>query len=171
VIGKRDLIEKTTHKLNHLGGSLDPHACFLLHRGMKTLGVRVRYQNESTLQIARFLEDHPSVLKVNYPGLPSHPAHERARSLFEGFSGMLSFEVKGGLEAAERFMKKMTLPVIAPSLGGIETLLTRPATTSHSGLSPQERQALGISDGLIRMSVGIEAPEDIIADFEQALKL
>ena len=84
---------------------------------------------------------------------------------------MLSFEVKGGLEAAERFMKKTTLPVIAPSLGGIETLLTRPATTSHSGLSPQERQALGISDGLIRMSVGIEAPEDIIADFEQALKL
>lgn len=171
VIGKADLIEKTVHKLNHLGGSLDPHACFLLHRGMKTLGVRVRYQNESTLKIARFLEGHPSVLKVNYPGLPSHPAHERARSLFEGFSGMLSFEVKGGLEAAERFMKKTTLPVIAPSLGGIETLLTRPATTSHAGLSPEERQKLGISDALIRMSVGIEAPEDIIADFEQALKL
>ena len=170
VIGKADLIEKTVHKLNHLGGSLDPHACFLLHRGMKTLGVRVRYQNESTLKIARFLEGHPSVLEVNYPGLPSHPAHERARSLFEGFSGMLSFEVKGGLEAAEGFRKKTTLTVIAPSLGGIETLLTRPATTSHAGLSPEERRRLGISDALIRMSVGIESPEDIIEDFEQALK-
>ena len=170
VIGKADLVQKTVHKLNHLGGSLDPHACFLLHRGMKTLGVRVRYQNESTLKIARFLEDHPSILKVNYPGLASHPAHERASSLFEGFSGMLSFEVKGGLEAAERFMKKTTLPVIAPSLGGIETLLTRPATTSHAGLSPEERRRLGISDALIRMSVGIESPEDIIEDFDQALK-
>jgi cystathionine beta-lyase/cystathionine gamma-synthase len=170
VIGKADLVEKTVHKLNHLGGTLDPHACFLLHRGMKTLGVRVRYQNESTLKIARFLEGHPAILKVNYPGLTSHPAHERARSLFDGFSGMLSFEVKGGLEAAERFMKKTTLPVIAPSLGGIETLLTRPATTSHSGLSPKEREALGISDALIRMSVGIESPEDIIEDFKQALK-
>jgi cystathionine beta-lyase/cystathionine gamma-synthase len=90
--------------------------------------------------------------------------------LFDGFSGMLSFEVKGGLEAAERFMKKTTLPVIAPSLGGIETLLTRPSTTSHSGLSPEERHKLGISDALIRMSVGIEAPEDIIDDFRQALE-
>jgi len=171
VIGKADLIQKTVHKLNHLGGSLDPHACFLLHRGMKTLGVRVRYQNESTLKIAGFLEGHPSILKVNYPGLSSHPAHERARSLFEGFSGMLSFEVKGGLEAAERFMKRTTLPVIAPSLGGIETLLTRPATTSHAGLSPEERRRLGIPDGLIRMSVGIEATEDIIEDFRQALEL
>ena len=170
VIGKAALIEKTVHKLNHLGGSLDPHACFLLHRGMKTLAVRVRYQNESTLKIARFLESHPSILRVNYPGLPSHPAHDRARALFDGFSGMLSFEVKGGVEAAERFMKKTTLPVIAPSLGGIETLLTRPATTSHSGLSPEERQKLGISDALIRMSVGIEAPEDIIEDFRQALE-
>jgi cystathionine beta-lyase/cystathionine gamma-synthase len=169
VIGKKDLIEKTTHKLNHLGGSLDPHACFLLHRGMKTLGVRVRYQNESTLKIARFLESHPLVQKVNYPGLPSHPAHERARSLFEGFSGMLSFEVKGGMEAAERFMKKTTIPVVAPSLGGIETLLTRPATTSHAGLTPEERRKAGISDGLIRMSVGIESPEDTIDDFKQAL--
>ena len=170
VIGKAALIEKTVRKLNHLGGSLDPHACFLLHRGMKTLGVRVRYQNESTLKIAGFLEGHPSILKVNYPGLLSHPAHERACALFEGFSGMLSFEVKGGLEAAERFMKRTTLPVIAPSLGGIETLLTRPATTSHSGLSPEERRRQGISDGLIRMSVGIEATEDIIDDFKQALK-
>ncbi len=170
VIGGRQLIQEITHKLNHLGGSLDPHACFLLHRGMKTLAVRMRQQNDSTLKIARFLEEHPAIEKVNYPGLESHPAHKRASELFDGFSGMLSFEVKGGLEAAQRFMNKTTLPVIAPSLGGIETLLTRPATTSHSGLSPEDRKRLGISDSLIRMSVGIEATEDILEDFDQALR-
>jgi cystathionine beta-lyase/cystathionine gamma-synthase len=171
IIGRKDLVEKITRKLNHLGGSLDPHACFLLHRGMKTLAVRMRHQNESTLKIARFLESHPAVEKVNYPGLESHPAHKRASELFDGFSGMLSFEVKGDLEAAKRFMSRTTLPVIAPSLGGIETLLTRPATTSHSGLSPEERRSAGISDGLIRLSVGIEATEDIIEDFDQALRV
>jgi cystathionine beta-lyase/cystathionine gamma-synthase len=170
IIGRGGLIEKITHKLNHLGGSLDPHACFLLHRGMKTLAVRMKYQNESALRIAQFLEKHPAVEKVNYPGLESHPAHERAKELFDGFSGMLSFEVRGGIEAAERFMKKTTLPVIAPSLGGVETLLTRPSTTSHSGLSPEERRSLGISDSLIRMSVGIEATEDLIEDFDRALR-
>jgi cystathionine beta-lyase/cystathionine gamma-synthase len=171
VIGRADLIEKITHKLNHLGGSLDPHACFLLHRGMKTLALRVRHQNESALKIARFLEQHHGVAKVNYPGLESYPRHQRARELFDGFSGVLSFEAKGGLEAAQRFIKGTTLPIIAPSLGGVETLLTRPATTSHSGMSPQDRQRLGISDGLIRVSVGIEATEDIIEDFERALKV
>jgi cystathionine beta-lyase/cystathionine gamma-synthase len=170
IIGRGDLIEKITHKLNHLGASLDPHACFLLHRGMKTLAVRMKYQNESALRIAQFLEKNPAVEKVNYPGLESHPVHERAKELFDGFSGMLSFEVRGGIEAAERFMNKTTLPVIAPSLGGIETLLTRPSTTSHSGLSPEERRSLGISDSLIRMSVGIEATEDLIEDFDRALR-
>ena len=169
VIGRGDLIQKITHKLNHLGGSLDPHACFLLHRGMKTLAVRMAYQNKSALDIARFLESHPAVAKVNYPGLESHPAHHRARELFQGFSGMLSFEVKGGVEAAEHFMQKTTLPIIAPSLGGIETLITRPATTSHSGMAPEERRRLGISDSLIRLSVGIESTEDLIDDFAQAL--
>ena len=170
VIGRADLIEKITHKLNHLGGSLDPHACFLLHRGLKTLAVRVKYQNESALKIARFLEKHPAVQNVNYPGLENHPRHQRARDLFDGFSGMLSFELKGGVQAAERFMQNTTLPIIAPSLGGVEMLITRPATTSHSGMSPEDRQALGISDSLIRVSVGIEATEDIIEDFDQALK-
>jgi cystathionine beta-lyase/cystathionine gamma-synthase len=170
IIGRSRLVEKITHKLNHLGGSLDPHACFLLHRGMKTLAVRMKYQNESALKIARFLDGHEAVAQVNYPGLENHPGHQRAKELFEGFSGMLSFELKGGMEAAERFMAKTTLPVIAPSLGGIETLLTRPATTSHSGMPPEERRRLGISDGLIRLSVGIEATEDLIADFAQALE-
>jgi len=170
IIGRADLIEKIRYKLNHLGGTLDPHACFLLHRGMKTLAVRMRHQNESALKIARFLEKHSAIAKVNYPGLESHPRHQRARELFDGFSGMLSFEMKDGLAAAERFMKNTTLPIIAPSLGGIETLLTRPAITSHAGMSPQDRRQVGITDGLIRMSVGIEATEDIIEDFERALK-
>ncbi len=169
VIGRADLVEKITRKLNHLGGSMDPHACFLLHRGLKTLAVRMKYQNQSALQIARFLESHPAVAKVNYPGLESHPRHARASELFDGFGGMLSFELKGGLKAAERAMQELTLPISAPSLGGVETLITRPATTSHSGVSPEERRALGISDGLIRLSVGIEATEDLIEDFEQAL--
>ncbi|MBW2334866.1 MAG: aminotransferase class I/II-fold pyridoxal phosphate-dependent enzyme [Deltaproteobacteria bacterium] len=169
VIGRADLIEKITHKLNHLGGSLDPHACFLLHRGLKTLAVRVKYQNESTLKIAKFLEKHSAINKVNYPGLENHPRHQRARELFDGFSGMLSFELKGDIQAADRFIQNTTLPISAPSLGGVESLITRPAITSHSGMSPEDRQALGISDSLIRVSVGIEATEDIIEDFNQAL--
>jgi cystathionine beta-lyase/cystathionine gamma-synthase len=170
IIGRGDLVEKIRQKLNHLGGSLDPHACFLLHRGMKTLALRVRYQNESALKIAQFLEGHQAIEKVNYPGLEGHPGHQRARELFDGFSGMLSFELKNGAEAAERFIQNTTLPIIAPSLGGIETLITRPVTTSHSGLSPEDRQRMGISEGLIRVSVGIEATEDIIEDFDRALK-
>lgn len=169
IIGRAHLIERIKHKLDHLGGSLDPHAAFLLHRGLKTLAVRVRYQNESALKIARFLEAHPAVAKVNYPGLESHPRHQRARQLFDGFGGMLSFEVKGGLAAAERFMQNTRLPIIAPSLGGVETLLTRPATTSHRGLSPEDRERLGISESLIRVSVGLEATDEIIEDFDRAL--
>ena len=170
VIGRSDLIEEITHKLNHLGGCLDPHACFLLHRGLKTLAVRVKYQNESTLKIAQFLERHPAIEKINYPGLGSHPRNQRARHLFDGFSGVLSFELKGGVEMAKLFIQNITLPVLAPSLGGVETLITRPATTSHSGMSPEDRQTLGISESLIRVSVGIEATEDIMEDFERALK-
>jgi cystathionine beta-lyase/cystathionine gamma-synthase len=170
VIGRRDLIERVTHRLNHLGGTLDPHACFLLHRGIKTLAVRVRQQNQSALRIAQFLEAHPAVGKVNYPGLESHPGHQRARELFDGFGGMLSFELVGGVEAADRLISRTSLPTLAPSLGGVESLITRPATTSHSGLSPEERMAAGISEGLIRLSVGIESTDDLIEDFDEALK-
>jgi cystathionine beta-lyase/cystathionine gamma-synthase len=169
-IGPADLIEKITHKLNHLGGSMDPHAAFLLYRGMKTLALRVRYQNESAMKIARFLEAQAAIEKVNYPGLESHPRHQRARDLFDGFSGVLSFEIKGGVDAAERFMQRARLPIVAPSLGGVETLITRPSTTSHSGMSREDRARLGITDSLIRVSVGIEATEEIIEDFDQALR-
>jgi len=169
VIGRATLVESITHKLNHLGGTLDPHAAFLLHRGLKTLAVRMRQHNESALRIARLLEEHPAVRRVNYPGLKSHPRHERACKLFGGFSGMLSFELRGGLQAAELFMKAVRLPVIAPSLGGVETLVTLPATTSHSGMSPEDRRRLGISDGLIRVSIGIESTDDLLEDFSRAL--
>jgi cystathionine beta-lyase/cystathionine gamma-synthase len=170
VIGRSDLITEITHKLNHLGGTLDPHACFLLHRGMKTLAVRVRHQNSSALEIAQFLESRPEVETVHYPGLASHPQHHRARELFDGFGGMLSFELIGDLELAERFIQRSTLPICAPSLGGVESLITRPVTTSHACLSPQECKEVGISESLIRLSVGLEATADVIADFERALR-
>ncbi|MCH8011157.1 MAG: aminotransferase class I/II-fold pyridoxal phosphate-dependent enzyme [Candidatus Marinimicrobia bacterium] len=169
VIGSANLIEKITYTLNQLGGTLDPHACFLLHRGVKTLAIRMERQNTNAMTIAVFLKNHPAVHHVNYPGLKNHPDHDRASRLFDGFSGMLSFELTGGLEDSNRFIKKVKLPIVAPSLGGVETLVTLPATTSHSGMSGEERQQLGITDSLIRLSVGIENVDDLIEDFEQAL--
>jgi cystathionine beta-lyase/cystathionine gamma-synthase len=170
VIGRADLVERVRLQLNHLGGSLDPHACYLLHRGMKTLALRVRHQNVSALAVARFLEEHPAVATVNYPGLVGNASHERAAEFFDGFGGMLSFELEGGVAAAERMMDRVELPVIAPSLGGVDSLLTRPATTSHKGLTAEERARLGLRDGLVRMSVGIEATEDLIDDLGSALE-
>ena len=170
IIGRGDLVKRARKKLKHFGGSLDPHACFLLHRGLKTLALRVRHQNESALRLARFLETHPMTGTVNYPGLESHPQHARARALFDGFGGMLSLEVQGGQDGAERFMQHLTIPILAPSLGGVESLATRPAVTSHADLTPEERRRVGISDGLIRISVGIEAPDDLLADFAQAME-
>jgi len=169
VIGRKDLIHKIAHKLIHLGGSLDPHACFLLHRGLKTLAVRMKHQNESAAAIANFLSAHPAVETVNYPGLNTCTGYHLARELLDGFSGMLSFEIKGDVAAADNFIARTRFPISAPSLGGVETLITRPATTSHSGLSPAERKAAGISDRLIRLSVGLEATEDLIDDFDQVL--
>ncbi len=169
VIGPEDLVGEITRTLNHLGGSLDPHACFLLHRGLKTLAVRMRHQNESALAIARFLETHEKIRRVNYPGLESSSSFDRAQRLFAGAGGMISFEVDGGVDAADRFMQRLRLPVSAPSLGGVESLITRPATTSHAGMAPEERRKLGIADGLIRLSVGLEAAQDLIADLSQAL--
>ena len=115
------------------------------------------------------MEGHRAIAKVNYPGLSSHPQHTRAARLFEGFGGMMSFEMVDGVKAAESFMHATKLAAVAPSLGGIETLITRPATTSHAGLSASDRQKLGITDGLIRLSVGLEDAEDVIEDFGQAL--
>ena len=171
VAGRRDMIRRIKERLDHLGGSLDPHACFLLHRGLKTLAIRVRYQNESALRIARFLSQHPAVERVNYPGLESHPQHARASELFNGFGGMISFELDGAAETVDRFFEKSELATVAVSMGGPETLMVRPAQAVHSNLSPEERAKSGISETLIRLSVGLEATEDIIADFDQALSM
>jgi cystathionine beta-lyase/cystathionine gamma-synthase len=167
--GRADLILAMKYRLDHLGGTLDPHACYLLQRGLKTLAVRVRHQNQSALRIAQFLSEHRAVAKVNYPGLKTHAQHAKAAELFEGFGGMISFELRGGAESAERFFKRSRLAALAVSLGGVETLVVRPAAAVHSNLSPQERAASGISDGLIRLSVGLESTDDLITDFDQAL--
>ncbi len=169
IIGRADWVTKILHGLDILGGSMDPHACFLLQRGMKTLALRVRRQNESAMIIARFLAAHSAVASVHYPGLESDPGHQRAARFFDGFGGMLSFELKGGEDAAKTFMGRVTIPIIAPSLGGVETLMTRPAATSHSGMAPEDRRKIGVTDGLIRLSVGIEDPDDLIEDLVQAL--
>jgi cystathionine beta-lyase/cystathionine gamma-synthase len=169
IIGRKELVGRAWHKLLHLGGTLDPHACFLLGRGLKTLELRVTRQNQTALALAKFLEGHRAVSKVNYAGLRGHPRHARARKLLDGFGGVLSFELTGGLKAAERLLRAVELPAVAPSLGGVETLITRPATTSHAALSAAERARLGVSDGLVRVAVGLEAAEDLIADFDQAL--
>jgi cystathionine beta-lyase/cystathionine gamma-synthase len=169
VMGRADLVDRIRQRLNHLGAALDPHACFLLHRGLKTLGLRVRQQNRGAEVVARFLSRHPAVVRVNYPGLERHPDHHRTRRLFDGFGGMLSFEIDGGVAAAEAFLSRLRLPVVAPSLGGVESLATRPAATSHACMTPAARRAMGVSDSLVRLSVGIEAPQDLIADLDQAL--
>ena len=169
VVGRREPVARVKKMMNYLGGSLDAHACFLLHRGLKTLAVRVRQQNVSALTLSSVLEDHPAVTRVNYPGLASNSGHERARRLFDGFGGMLSFELAGGASAATRLESALRIPIVAPSLGGVESLVTRPAATSHAGLTAEERREVGVSDGLVRVSVGIEGTGDLIEDFRQAL--
>ena len=169
VIGSRDLVKRVTRRLNHLGGCLDPHACFLLHRGLKTLSLRVGQQNANGLHLAAHLEAHAGIDRVIYPGLTNHRDHERAASLFSGFGGVLSFEVAGGVDAADRLIAELKLPMFAPSLGGVETLITRPVLTTHSGLTPAECEAAGITDALVRIACGVEAAEDLREDFDQAL--
>jgi cystathionine beta-lyase/cystathionine gamma-synthase len=169
VIGRAALVEPVRRALNHLGGSADPHACFLLQRGVKTLALRIAAQNRGALEVAAWLEKHPKVARVHYPGLASHPQHERAKRLFQGCGGVLSFELTGDAREADAFMRRLRLIVHTVSLGGVETLVTRPAATSHASLSAEERAQAGIPDGLIRVSVGIESPADLIADLDQAL--
>ena len=169
VTGSASLVDRVRHTLNHYGGSLDPHAGFLLARGLKTLAVRVRAQNHNALTLAQFLAAHPKVAQVNYAGLADHPDHAHARELLSGFGGMLSVRLTGGLDAAEALLDALRVPYIAPSLGGVETLATRPATTSHAGMSPEDRARIGITDDLVRLSIGIEDADDLVEDFEQAL--
>ena len=129
----------------------------------------MREHSRNAQALAEALVEHPEVSQVHYPGLETHPDHARAKRLFEGMSGMLSFDLKGGVEAARRCVQRVRIPASGPSLGGVETLITRPATTSHAGMTPAEREAVGVSDGLIRVSVGLEGVDDLIADFRRAL--
>ena len=170
VIGSANYVDQVTKKLNHLGGSLDSNACFLLHRGIKTLALRMNKQCENALLIAHFLENHPQVKKVNFPGLESSSSFERAQEFLCGFGAMLSFEIDGGVDQADQFINHLQYAISAPSLGGVETLVTRPVTTSHALMDQAERKVAGISDSLIRYSVGIESADDLIADLQQALE-
>lgn len=169
MVSTEKLIKQITPLFNHLGGCLDPHACFLLHRGIKTLGARVRYQNESALKVATALEKCSKVSRVIYPGLLSHPDHLRAKEWFRGFGGMLSFEFDGDAAQADAALRKLRIPFLAPSLGGVESLYVRPATASHSGISKSDREKLGIKDSLVRVSIGLEDPQDLIEDFTRVL--
>ncbi len=169
VIGSKKLIELIRHKLNHFGGTLDPNACFLLYRGLKTLSLRVERQNSNSLTIAHYLEKHPKIKQVNHPGLESSPGFHNGMKYLDGFGGMVSFEIDGDINDADHFISGLSLFINAPSLGGVESLVTRPAQTSHSGMSKTEREAAGINDELIRLSIGIEAVEDLIANLDHAL--
>ena len=169
VCGRRELVQKVLSLQNHLGGSLDPHAAFLLERGLKTLTLRVRHQNSSAERLARMLVAHPAVVSCTHPALaPETRIPPAMRAHFMGFGGVFSFDV-GGADRAAIVLDSLVLARHAPSLGGPETLVTRPAATSHTSLSPHERAALGIPDGLIRVSVGLEDTDDVIDDFAAAL--
>lgn len=169
VCGAASLVERIYHFREINGATLDPMAAYLLLRGMKTLHLRIRQQNESALQIARFLAGQPQVSQVFYPGLEFHQYHDVARRQMRGFGGVLSFMLKGGFDAVRAFLPRLRYAHLAANLGAVETIAGPPATTSHVECTPEEREAMGIPEGLIRYSVGIEEAEDLIADLRQAL--
>jgi cystathionine gamma-synthase len=170
VLGRRELIQPTRDLHKALGGVIDPHCCYLLLRGLKTFPLRVAKANETAMVVAEYLEPHPLIKRVYYPGLTSHPHHDIAREQMSGFGGVVTFDIKGGLSTAKCFLDSLELCFIAPSLGGVETLITHPATVSYYNYSRKERLKLGITDTLIRLAVGVENAEDIVADLEQALR-
>jgi cystathionine gamma-synthase len=171
VCGDRELVARIYHFREITGAALDPMAAFLLIRGMKTLHLRVKQQNESAISIAHWLRDHPAVAAVFYPGLETHPQHDIARRQMRGYGGVLSFMLKGGFEAVKRVLPRLRLARRAANLGSVETIAGPPATTSHVECSAAEREAMGIPEGLIRYSVGVEDTKDLIADLGQALEV
>jgi cystathionine beta-lyase/cystathionine gamma-synthase len=170
VCGSKDVIADITKTALCLGGSLDAQSCYLLERSMKTMSLRVKRQTENAQQIAEFLFKHRNVVKVNYPGLPSFPGHHIAKAQMSGFGAMLSFEIKGSLGSAQTFMARLKLIKSALSLGGIESTICDPASTSHRKVSAEVRKRQGITEGLMRLSIGIEDAADLIEDLENALK-
>jgi len=167
--GDRELVARVYPFREINGATLDPMAAYLLIRGIKTLPLRIRQQNESALRIAKWLQTHPAVAAVYYPGLPTHTHHDIARRQMRGFGGVLSFMLRGGFDAVKHVLPRLRLAHRAANLGAVETIAGPPATTSHVECTPEEREAMGIPEGLIRYSVGIEDPVDLIADLSQAL--
>jgi cystathionine gamma-synthase len=169
VCGKSGLVSIVRDLRGDLGSVCDPHAAWLVERGLKTLKLRVERQNATALAVARHLEAHGRIERVFYPGLESHADHAIAKAQMRGFGGVVSFVVRGGLEAASRVVDRARLPRIAPSFGGVESLIEQPAVMSFYAMTSDERAAVGILDGLVRLAVGIEEPEDLIADLDRAL--
>jgi len=169
ICGRQDLIDQVRQMHNILGGVIDPHASYLLLRGMKTLDLRVDRQNRTAMELARRLEAHPKICTVHYPGLESHRDHAIAKKQMKGFGGVISFEVKGDLWKTAAFIDACRLPYIAPSLGGVESLIEQPTVISYWDQGPEKRAEYGIKDNLVRFSCGVENVEDIWADLEQAL--
>ncbi len=167
--GRKAVIDTIHAARTTLGGVMDPHAAFMLLRGIKTLAVRVKQQNESALRIAEFLAAHPKVRSVNYPFLKDHPQHALATAQMQGGGGVLSFEVEGTGEDAKRVSEALRLFTLAPSLGGVESLVSIPVLTSHATISPEHRKKMGVTEQMVRLSVGIEHADDLIADIERAL--
>lgn len=169
VTREKELGKKLRSMMVNLGCNMDPHQAYMVLRGIKTLGIRVERSQQSAMQIARFLEAHPKVEWVKYPGLESHPQHELAKKQMHGFGSMISFELKGGLEAGKVLMNNVQVAILAVSLGGVETLIQHPASMTHSKVSHDAKLKAGITDGLVRYSVGIEDVEDLLEDLKQGL--
>jgi methionine-gamma-lyase len=167
--GRRSLVNEIRHNIINLGGSMDPEAAYLLIRGMKTLEIRVRRQCDTAMKIARWLEKHPKVARVHYPGLASHPDHALARRQMRAFGAMLAFDLKGGLAAARRCCDRVRVFLLAASLGGVESLVVLPIYTSHYNMSLDELRAASVEQGTVRVSIGLEDPADLIEDLRQAL--
>ena len=170
VAGTTSFIEEVNRLMRLWGQAIDPHAAWLVDRGMRTLAVRMERHNRNGMAVAQWAEQQPGIAKVYYPGLPSHPDHAHAKAVLAGFGGMVGLELKGGAKAAERLLKRLTLITHAPSLAGVETLVSEPRLTSHKGIGAEGRAKIGIPDGFLRLSCGIEDAADIIADLEQGLK-
>jgi methionine-gamma-lyase len=172
VLGKKEFINEVRFVgvKDVTGGCISPFNAWLTLRGLKTLGVRMERHCQNALQVAKFLAEHPNVEKVNYPGLPEHPGYQLAKTQMSGFGGIISFEVKGGVEAGRKIMNSVKLCLLAVSLGDTETLIQHPASMTHSPIPREERLKAGITDGLIRLSVGLEDPSDIIFDLDQAIR-
>jgi cystathionine gamma-synthase len=169
VVGSHGLVSAIRDMQAMLGGITDPHTAYLLLRGMKTLGIRLRKQNENGIAVARFLEGHPRVRRVYYPGLSSHPDYKVACEQMQGFGGVVSFEIDGDMKTTSTFIDRLHIPHTAPSLGGVETLIEQPALMSYFEMTSEDRAAIGIADQLVRLSLGVEDADDLIADLEQAL--